>query len=374
MEKLFFELIRVALGKRDALSANPSDSEWRRLYAMCEKQSVTGLAFLALDRLNKCGQRPPTELLYEWIGVFEKLKAQNALMNSEAARLTKMLENEGHRTVILKGQANALLYPNPLSRQPGDIDIWVSGGMENVQQTLRKLDLLEGDLSKYKSGRKATIGYHHIHLPKNENGVDVEVHFRPSSGNRDPFTNRRLQAFLKDEIDRDNELTEAGFRVPSMVFALVMQLAHIQRHFLTSGVGMRQIMDYYFLLKSGNKNPLKIENGKLKCLGLEKMAGALMWMLHEKLGLEKEYLIAPVDEKRGKMLLAVMMEGGNFGHYSQQIQKGFSITGALRSRFEKYKFLRFNARETIWGELNYVGRFVASIPERVRRRSLTLRA
>lgn len=371
METLFLEFIQVALGTRNVLSRKPSDEEWLVLFELCEKHAISGFVFPALDKLSELGQKTPTDLLFEWIGLAEQIKGQNTLMNLESARLTKMFENEGHRTAILKGQANALLYPDPLSRQPGDIDIWVSGRKEMVEKALRKLGLLEGDISKFNTDL-ATKNYHHIHLLRNENGIDVEVHFRPSSGNYDPFTNHRLQAFLENEIDRDNELTEAGFRVPSLIFALIMQLAHIQCHFITEGVGMRQIIDYYFLLKSGNKQ-LIIENGKLKYLGLEKMARALMWVLHEKLGLEEKYLIAPMDEKRGKMLLAVMMEGGNFGHYSHFRQDGFSIAGSLKYRFKKYQLLKFDARETIWGELNYVASFITSIPERIRRRSWTLR-
>lgn len=382
MDSLFFELIRVALGTRNSLGRNPSDEEWLALFEWCDKQAIAGFIFSAVEKLSDQGQKPPMDLLYEWIGLAEQVKSQNALMDKEAARLTRMFEDEGHRTAILKGQANARLYRGhtestddlALLRQPGDIDIWVSGGKERVEKTLRRLGLLTGDLSKCDSDH-ATQNYHHIHLPRNENGVDVEVHFRPSSGNHDPFTNHRLQAFLEDEINRDNELTEAGFRVPSLKFALVMQLAHIQRHFISEGVGMRQVLDYYFLLKSRNNNQLINENGKLKSLGLEKMAGALMWVLHEKFGLEEKYLIAPKDEKRGKMLLAVMMEGGNFGqysHYSLLRRERFTILGVLKFRFKKYELLKFDAREAIWGEFDYVISFVTSIPERIRRRSWTL--
>lgn len=385
---MFFELIQIALGSRNSLSRKPSDKEWLVLYEWCEKQAISGFVFPSLDKLSEQGEKPPADLLFEWIGLSEQLKGQNKLMNTEVARLTKMLENEGHRTVILKGQANALLYPNPLSRQPGDIDIWISGGRKKVEQSLRKLDLLEGNLSKYHSVQ-ATQSYHHIHLPMDENGIIVEVHFRPSSGNYDPFTNRSLQAFLEEEICKDNELTEFGFRVPSLTFALIMQLAHIQRHFMSEGVGMRQVIDYYYLLKKYHTDITDLTEGKdptvdgrreseitekvLKRLGVEKIAGALMWVLHEKLGMEEKYLIAPMDEKRGEMLLEVMMEGGNFGHYSHFLQEGFSVTGSLKYRFKKYKLLKFNARETIWGEIDYVASFVTSIPERIRRRSWTLR-
>ncbi len=383
---MFIELVQVALGMRERLSRNPSDEEWNRVFHMADEQAVAAFLFPALERLSKLGQKPPAELLYEWIGLAEQVKAQNELMNKEAARLTALFENEGHRTAILKGQANARLYKGhtdctddtdkgndfSLLRQPGDIDIWVSGGKERVVQTLRKLHLMDGDMSKYHSAEKAEDGYHHIHLPQNENGVDVEVHFRPSSGNQDPFTNRRLQKYLSQEITQENELVSEGFRVPSLRFALVMQLAHIQRHALSLGVGFRQVIDYYFLLRKWS-----IENEELrvdwKSLGLHHIAGALMWVMKEVLLMDEDWMIACPDEKRGRMLLDIIMAGGNFGHFSPVIQQGFSFSRSLKHHFKQYELLKFDARETIWGEINYYGKFVASIPERIRRRSWTLR-
>lgn len=377
---------------------------------MAEEQAITAFVFPALEILNRSGQKPPAELLYEWIGLAEQVRAQNELMNREAARLTALFENEGHRTAILKGQANARLYRHTditditenfrghtgiadstervattLLRQPGDIDIWVSGGKDRVVQTLRKLHLIDGDMAKYHSAEKAEDSYHHVHLPQNEKGVDVEVHFRPSSGNRDPFTNRRLQKYLSQEIERENEMVGEGFRVPSLRFALVMQLAHIQRHALEFGVGLRQVIDYYFLLRKWkNNNQWKIlaeasapsgraDNGKLKNLGLHHIAGALMWVMKEVLLMDEDWMIARPDEKRGRMLLDIIMAGGNFGHFSPVIQQGFSFSTSLKYRIKQYQLLRFDARETLWGELNYYGRFISSIPERIRRRSWTLR-
>ena len=64
---------------------------------------------------------------------------------------------------------------------------------------------------------------------------------------------------------------------------------------------------------------------ELKYLGLWKFAGAVMYVLHEALGLSEENMIAPIDEKRGKLLLAEILNGGNFGkhftkygHFTQQ--------------------------------------------------------
>ena len=357
----FCELIQVALGQRKRLSHAPSDKEWTEFFALSSMQSISGVIFTALEKLNKYEQKPPINLLYEWIGVSELIRRQNELMNKEAARLTKLFESEGHNTAILKGQANALLYPNPQSRQPGDIDIWVSGGKEKVVQTLKKLNLFNGKLEIYATNEKAGEAYHHIHLPKTENGIVVEVHYRPSSGNLNPFTNYTLQRYLNDEINHGRTLTDAGFYVPSITFALAMQLAHIQSHLLADGVGLREIV--------GKKEEVA---NILKDLGLKKIAGAMMWVLKEVFGLEDEFMIAPIDERRGKLMLSIIMESGNFGHYNPNTRKTPSWANLVRVRFNRLKLIRFNASEVIWGEIRFALFFLKSMPERIRRRSWSL--
>ena len=369
---MFFELIQVALGKRGKLSQTPSAKEWSELFALSSMQSIAGVTFLALEKLHEQEQDPPINLLYEWIGVYEQIRRQNELMNKEAARLTKQFESKGHHTAILKGQANALLYPNPQVRQPGDIDIWVSGGKHKVVQTLKKLNLFNGKLDIYATNEEATEEYHHIHLPKNENGIDIEVHFLPSSGNLNPFTNNKLQRYLNDEINRGRTFVDAGFYVPSANFALVMQLAHIQRHLLNGGIGLRQLMDYYYLLKSDVRGKREEVAKTLNFLGLEIIAGALMWVLKKVFGMVEEYMIAPMDEKRGKMMLSIIMEGGNFGHYSPNARKTLSWANLVRVRFNRLKLIRFNASEVIWGEIRFARFFLKSMPERIRRRSWSL--
>lgn len=285
--------------------------------------------FSAIDQLGNSGQKPPMSLLYEWIGLSEQMRLQNIQMNKEAALLTRLFEQAGHYTAILKGQANARLYPQPWSRQPRDIDIWVDGGKEKVVETVLRLGLSKEEIK---------VSYHDVHLQ--QNGMEIEVHFRPSSGNQNPFTNKRLQAFLEKEIDAGCLLVEDGFRVPSIRFALVMQLAHIQRHLLSEGVGMRQIIDYYYLLKSDISCQRKDVSPLWKSFGLNHMAEALMWVLHEKLMLEEEYLIAPLDERRGKMLLRQIMEGGNFGHYHPDKQHGLKqrIMAKNKHRIQMFRF------------------------------------
>ena len=371
METSFLELLKVAIGLSDKLNNSLTDKEWKDLYHACQMQSIAAFVFPSLDKLSKAGQKIPGGLLYEWLAQSEQVKAQNELMNHEAARLTKIFEDNGQRTAILKGQANARLYPQPWTRQPGDIDIWVSGGKERVIDSARKLGLLRGEIAKYMVDGELTLTSYHIHLPKNENGVDVEVHFRPSSGNVNPFTNRRLLAFLEEEINKENELTPEGFRVPTLRFALVMQLAHIQRHLVSEGVGMRQVIDYYYLLKADDNKQRDDVFYRLSSFGLKHIAEALMWVLHEKLGLEKEYLIAPMDERRGKMLLQQIMEGGNFGHYHPDKRRGLRQRIIAKNK-HRIQMFRFDFSEAFWIELKYITYILKTIPARIKRRKWSL--
>ena len=63
---------------------------------------------------------------------------------------------------------------------------------------------------------------------------------------------------------------------------------------------------------------LDVAQRELKYLGLWKFAGAVMYVLKEVLGLAEDKMIVPVDEKRGRLLLAEILDGGNFGrHFSK---------------------------------------------------------
>lgn len=369
--KLFFELVQVSLGTRSHLSHPPSDDEWKLLYHFCTKQAIVSFVLGGIEQLSTEGIKPPFDLLMAWIAVSEQVAAQNKLMNNEVKRITERFKTEGHQTAILKGQANARLYPNPLRRQSGDIDIWVDGGRSKVIDIVRGWGLLD-EVTEYAPEDSAITNDYHIHLPANENGIIVEVHYKPSSGNYNPFTDRRLQKYLTNEIRNNSNLVKEGFYVPSIKFALVMQLSHIQRHFFHEGVGMRQLIDYYYLLITLSKREKEEMAGIIKKVGLINIAGAVMWVLESILGMKSDYLIAPSDEKRGLMLLANIMEGGNFGFYRPDAQKRLNVLGLISRQFDKFELISFAPQEMTWKEIKFVMFFIKSLPERIKRRSWSL--
>ena len=308
--ELFFELIQVAHGCKEGLSSMPSDKEWSRIYDLSQKQAIAGVLLPAIDKLSKQAQKPPLTLLYDWIAQSEQIKQRNILLSRRCIDLMRMFAEAGYESCILKGQGNALMYPEPLLRTSGDIDIWVKG----------KRDVIIEFCNSRVNGCKEW--HHHIQFPIWDD-VDVEVHFMPSYTKVPRFANRTqryFEKFQRQEIDGKGLISE-GYKmyVPSKELNLVFQMSHIARHFFGGGIGMRQIMDYYYFLKSEGLWDKEDVVETLQNLGLYKFASAVMWVLKEVFGAEEELLIVPVDVKRGKLLLDEIMKGGNFGHHDKRV-------------------------------------------------------
>ena len=81
---------------------------------------------------------------------------------------------------------------------------------------------------------------------------------------------------------------------------------------------------------------------ELKYLGLWKFAGAVMFVLHEVLGLAEDKMIVPMDEKRGRLLLAEILDGGNFGRHFTK------YAGFTHQSMGKKYFLK------IWRNMHFV--------------------
>ena len=349
MNETLFQLMRAALTDADCAMALSGD-EWKRVYRMARQQSLVGVLWTVVK-----DQPLPLDVAMQWASEAETIRGLNTLLNDEAARLTRRFAEAGRQTVILKGQANARLYPDPLTRQPGDIDIWVEGGRDSVLQLID----MQG----------ASVSYHHAHLPANENGVVVEVHFRPASGNFNPFTNRRLQRWLEAAIAPH---ATGDFNSPSLRFALMMQLSHIQRHFMGSGVGLRQVCDYFLLLRASTPEDRREITEHLTAFGLRRTAGALMWLRGEVLHMDRALMLAEPDSYRGEWMLREVMEGGNFGHYAPKQQSG-QWRRFFATRLRRLQLMRFDCREMVWCEVNYWRSIFRTLPKRIKYRTFSLR-
>lgn len=331
--------LNYCLGKKVDMSMVVAKIDWRQLYTFASRQALLGFCFDGIERLAKefseeLKQNPMgRDLLMTWMGAAQQIRRQNVKVNAVASKLFSMLREDGMRCCILKGQGNALMYPNPYSRTPGDIDVWIDASRERIMEYAQK---------KFELGDDIRLQ----HLETSLDGVPVELHFFPCSMNN-PIYNARLQKWFKRNADLQcsNVVSQPDgigeIAIPTTAFNVVYQLTHLYHHFFDEGIGMRQILDYYYVVNNDELLAIKDTLQKeLKHLGLWKFARAVMYVLHETLGLSEEKMIAPMDEKRGKLLLAEILNGGNFGQYFTKYGH-FTQQGMEKIRpedMEKYAF------------------------------------
>ncbi len=238
-QKIFFDFLRFCIGSVKEIPDSLKEADWKELYAIAKKQCLVGVLFDGIKKLPAEYVGMKKELLLQWMAESQMLEKANVRLNDAAIQVSEWFRKKGFRTCILKGQGNALMYPNPYSRTPGDIDIWVEGGDKRVISFVRSISPHE----------KAC--YHHIEFPSYK-GVEVEVHYRPS------FLlcfwhDRKLQKYYErvkeEQFSHRVMLGEQGeIAIPTAEFNLIFQLTHIFSHLMNEGIGLRQLVDYFYVL------------------------------------------------------------------------------------------------------------------------------
>lgn len=295
INQLFFELIRVAIGNEGCLSHTPTTAEWNTLYAMAKEQSLVGICFAGVQKLVSQQQAPPEQLYLQWMGMAANVQQRNEVVSRRCKDVLDIVRKAGLRAFLMKGQCNAALYGDLSElRQSGDIDIYVDGGREMV---------------KYKCFEDADVDMHYA-LPKM----------------RHPFRNRKVKAYLMSWIEANytnHRSIAAGVWVPCPVleYDVVFQLEHVYEHFIGRGVGLRQIMDFYFLLQSA---PIGYDYEAVKKgvedIGLTKFASGLMWVLNHIFDMSMVNVPWVPNERVGRFLLQEIMRSGNFSGANAKIK------------------------------------------------------
>lgn len=345
-QKLFFDFLRFCFGSAKEIPDSLKEADWKELYCIAQKQALLGVLFYGIRRLPK-ELAPEQKLLMQWMVMAEMIRKQNIRLFQDSVKVCKNFENKGFANCILKGQGNALLYPDPYMRTPGDIDIYLSGGRKRVMQYINKVC------------PNQVMRYHHVDFPVMKTAI--EVHFTPSYMFF-PIHNRRMQKWFKEVMgEQCNHRVSlpdgyGEIHVPQVSFNVIYILSHLYRHIFTEGIGLRQLLDYYFVilkwhtdltnLTDSNKSlpqmtqintDLDALRHELKYLGLWKFAGAVMFVMKEVFGLSEDRMIAPMDEREGRFLLDEIMRGGNFGQYDDRM-------GSKVGESKIHRYFRMNLR------------------------------
>lgn len=318
------EWLRFVLNPDSTL---PSITRWRAVYEFCDKQKIGGVC-----EPTRFDVHVNDEVLLDWIALVRQLESSNSLLNERVCQLFQKLQDDGFRCCLLKGQGNAEMYPDPNLRTPGDIDVWIDADEKTIYDYVLK------------QFPDAKVDFKHIKFPLFDD-VPIDVHQTPLKL-RSPFNQRRLQRWIEENKEEQfaHKIrlhgTDLEVAVPTPQFNAVYQLGHIMTHIFDEGIGLRQLIDYFYVLKNlvwaSDAEKEQIRKAWKRC-GMARLASAIMWIEHEILGLPKELLLATPNEKWGRKILADTLEGGNFGKYSQrQVNVG---KGRFNKRMATFKRL-----------------------------------
>ncbi|MBQ0126570.1 MAG: nucleotidyltransferase family protein [Bacteroidales bacterium] len=332
MPEFFFELLQIAVGNRKTLSAAISPAEWSALHNLSIKQSLEGVCFSAIqiikDKRNDYGASIGIEkpLYLKWLASAVLIGDKNKVVNECCSSVASEFRERGLWCCVLKGQGNLEYYPEWLrsSRTPGDIDLWLNYNTDRTNIT-HILGQIQDCLVSHGKMSVLIPRYHHVSIPRIFD-VEVEIHYRPTFVNA-PIRNRRITHWYSGHIrncSHEFQIDGQSFPVPSVGFNVIYQLLHIFHHFFDEGVGLRQLLDYYFTIqeyeKSGHEDLHEVRR-LIKRFGLEKFAAAVMWILQRVFLMPDSNCLIDPDEKGGKFLLNEVMLAGNFGKYDPRIKR-----------------------------------------------------
>ena len=298
-----------------------------------------------------------------WARDAEAIRGKNRLFYQKSARYTQLFAERGFRSAILKGQANARLYPDPFSRQPGDIDIYVPGGFDKVLELLHSLGI--------QNLEHVTPNYHDIEFV-DEKGVLVEVHHKPTSATYAVRLNKTYDEILKVlEPELENlTLTPEGFYSPSIRFALLMQLVHLYKHALLSGVSLRQYMDYYMLLAHSTEADRQYTWEFAKKIGMRQGCAAIMGVLGRVFKLPQDKMLCKPSKFFSRILYRATFAEGDFG--AKKTYKRNVFKRWIGDRFNNLRIFPIAPQYYIYKEFKYWINTISLIPERIRRRKIAL--
>ena len=355
-----------------AASAFPlSAGEWERVFTLARQQTVTGIAFRGLDFLPE-EAAPPMVVAAKWMAHADRIEQSNRIMNGTVAKLYGHFASVGVEAVLQKGQGIAAMYPEPLLRECGDIDLHFPGH-DGVSDPLAGIP---GAVRKRQPDNSWSYLVDGIVVEHHADLVDIQC----------PRAKRYVKRLI-EEKGFEKVVTGDGVEVmvPASEVNLLLLSSHILKHAFGVGIGLRQFCDYAVARRyyEGRVNAEEMRE-IWKKTGLEKWEELLAEFIgrfldsdcvlarndNEDLQNDKcrseqsscseqspchsERSEESFDKKKTDVLLDIVLKGGNFGVYSEdrendsharwarKVQTFRSLAGNVRFAF------RYAPKEWFW--------------------------
>lgn len=313
-EQQFFELLRAGLWNTEARKELfTCATEWDELFRLSKEQTLFAIIFDGLSSLPPA-QRPPRAFLINWYAQLAYIEENNKKLNHVAAKLYKSYMEQGFTPVLLKGQGIATCYRNPLHRNSGDID-WLIG-KEDYLRANTWIQSLPGVHKDHETSKHACY---------NIGDTEIENH-RYACLQYTPRDNRYFQQITEEWFPNACDtvcIENTNIHIPPATYNALYILVHAIDHFITSGLGLRQLTDWVCLLHTNHN---KIDTTRLlkhlKRLGLLKVWQTFGCIAVQTLGLpQKEFPFYNADmQDKADIILKRIFLTGNMGKNNKELK------------------------------------------------------
>lgn len=235
--------------------------DWLELIRVSASQTVLGLVWSAIESRAEISSLLPFEYKLEWFGQNRKIVERNKDVNKALSQIVRALDEEGIKPILLKGQGCASYYPNPMNRNSGDIDLLV--GKDNFYKAHECLKAA-GLVGEW-------IHEDVLHGMLSCQGVTLEIHKYPAflaGKNADNALQDAVKRYLLQENADCHRIQINGEYVALLPVELnaVYTFIHMFRHFVGSGIKLRQVMDWLLMCKAIKDERLVAQYVKDFCL------------------------------------------------------------------------------------------------------------
>lgn len=301
----FLALVCAGLWEKDVELEKYGTTDFEEIMCLAEEQSVVGLVTAGLEHVTDV--KVPQEWLLQFIGSTLQDEQRNREMNVFLPKLFRILQSEGVKSVMVKGQGVAQCYEKPLWRASGDVDLLLDS--ENYEKAKNVLFPIAYDIEQEDVFKK--------HQALKIMGVEVELHGRMPFGLSKMVDEVVDKVIEKAVCEHESLELDKSVEVPRIDEHVFLVFTHFLRHFFIEGVGLRQICDWCRLLWSYRES---LNHGFLE--SRIKTAGLVTeWKAFASLAVD--YLGMPVEampfydlrfKAKSSRILKRVMKSGNFGH------------------------------------------------------------
>jgi hypothetical protein len=236
--------------------------DWQAIRTMADKQGVSAIVFDGLNAVisSQGAERIVPDIDKNWwrqyilswsalmMSVEQRNSQQKRVMNEMATEWTK----RGCRVLVMKGQANAIFFPHPEHRSPGDIDCYLFEDYARGNDIAREIGA-KVDESWYKH---SVISY------QGETFENHQFFVHTRDGKRGKLLEQELENallvddswFFAEQSGRAERMVYGNVVFPPVQWTAMFLTYHACAHFVSEGLKLKQLVDWAMFLQKEQDN------------------------------------------------------------------------------------------------------------------------